>query len=65
MGTTMKSDPGSSDELLRRAGVGDSDALAQLFGRHREQLRRMVRLRMDRRLQGRVDPSESAPRSWT
>jgi RNA polymerase sigma-70 factor (ECF subfamily) len=58
MGTTMKSDPGSSDTLLRRAGVGDPDALAQLFGRHREQLRRMVRLRMDRRLQSRVDPSD-------
>src|SRR5262249_33101430 len=37
---------------------GDQQALAELFGRHRERLRRMVRLRMDRRLQGRVDPSD-------
>jgi RNA polymerase sigma-70 factor (ECF subfamily) len=32
--------------------------LAELFARYRDQLRRMVRLRMDRRLQGRVDPSD-------
>jgi RNA polymerase sigma-70 factor (ECF subfamily) len=54
----MTRDSGSSDELLRRAGDGDADALAELFARHRDQLRRMVRLRMDRRLQGRVDPSD-------
>jgi RNA polymerase sigma-70 factor (ECF subfamily) len=58
MGTTMTNDPGSSDELLRRAGAGYPDALAELFARHRDQLRRMVRLRIDRRLQGRVDPSD-------
>ena len=58
MGTTMTSDPGSSDELLRRAGAGDPNALAELFARHRDRLRRMVRLRLDRRLQGRVDPSD-------
>ena len=54
----MTNDPGSSDELLRRAGVGDPNALVELFARHRDQLRRMVRLRLDRRLQGRVDPSD-------
>src|SRR5436305_5797547 len=58
MGTSMPSDPGSSDELLRRVGVGDPHALAELFARYRGPLRRMVRLRMDRRLQGRVDPSD-------
>lgn len=54
----MASETGSSDDLLRRAGVGDPNALAELFARHRDQLRRMVRLRMDRRLRGRVDPSD-------
>ena len=54
----MTSDPDSSDELLRRAGAGDPNALAELFARYRERLRRMVRLRLDRRLQGRVDPSD-------
>ena len=28
------------------------------FARHRERLRRMVRLRLDRRLQGRIDSSD-------
>ena len=58
MGTSMTSDPGSTDDLLRRAGAGDSHALAELFARYRSRLRRMVRLRLDRRLQGRVDPSD-------
>jgi RNA polymerase sigma-70 factor (ECF subfamily) len=58
MGKSTTSDPGSSDDLLRRAGVGDPNALAELFARHRDQLRRMVRLRLDRRLRGRVDPSD-------
>ncbi len=34
------------------------ERLAALFGQHREQLRRMVALRMDRRLRGRIDPSD-------
>jgi RNA polymerase sigma-70 factor, ECF subfamily len=54
----MTTDPESSDDLLRRAGVGDPNALAELFARYRDRLRRMVRLRLDRRLQGRVDPSD-------
>jgi RNA polymerase sigma-70 factor, ECF subfamily len=37
---------------------GDQRALSKLLGRHRERLRRMVALRLDRRLQGRVDPSD-------
>ena len=41
--------------LLRRALGGDEPALAALFDAHRERLRRMIRLRLDRRLSGRVD----------
>src|SRR5262249_21123179 len=37
---------------------GDEGALAVLVERHRDRLERMVRLRMDRRLQGRVDPAD-------
>src|SRR6516225_6043437 len=48
----------SDDLLIDRAAAGDSAALAELFGRYRKRLRAMVRLRMDRRLQGRVDPSD-------
>jgi RNA polymerase sigma-70 factor, ECF subfamily len=55
-------DPASArsadDLLIDRASAGDTAALAELFGRYRKRLRAMVRLRMDRRLQGRVDPSD-------
>jgi hypothetical protein len=47
----------TEEDLLRRASHGDEAALAALFGRYRKRLRQMVRLRLDRRLQGRVDPS--------
>src|SRR5262249_29571411 len=36
----------------------DERAVVALFEQHRARLRRMVRLRLDRRLQGRVDPSD-------
>ncbi len=56
---TQPSDHDSTDDLLiDRAAKGDEAALAELFGRYRKRLRAMVRLRMDRRLQGRVDPSD-------
>ncbi|MDG3008158.1 sigma-70 family RNA polymerase sigma factor [Paludisphaera mucosa] len=48
----------SADELIRRVGEGDEEALGELFGAHRERLKRLVRLRLDRRLQRRVDPSD-------
>jgi RNA polymerase sigma-70 factor (ECF subfamily) len=54
----MTSDSGGTDRLLVRAKAGDAEALADLFGRYRDQLRRMVRLRLDQRLHGRVDPSD-------
>jgi RNA polymerase sigma-70 factor (ECF subfamily) len=44
--------------LVRRARDGDQRAMADLFERHRERLRRMIRLRLDRRLQGRIDASD-------
>lgn len=47
-----------SDSQLPRPGEATKDAFERLFAKHREQLRRMVRLRMDRRLQGRIDPSD-------
>jgi RNA polymerase sigma-70 factor (ECF subfamily) len=44
--------------LLERARGGDAAALGELFALHRGRLRRMVQLRMDHRLQGRLDPSD-------
>src|SRR5690349_2316396 len=58
MGAVMTTDPSDSLELLRRAGQGDAQALGQLLEEHRKRLRRMVRLRLDPRLQGRIDPSD-------
>ena len=48
----------ATDALARSAAAGNEAALAELYGRHRKRLRQMVRLRLDRRLQGRVDPSD-------
>jgi RNA polymerase sigma-70 factor (ECF subfamily) len=58
MGSAMSADPRSNEDLLDAARNGDEGALAALIDRHRGRLERMVRLRMDRRLQGRVDPAD-------
>ncbi len=44
--------------LLERAAAGEEGALAELFTRYRKRLRQMIRLRLDRRLASRVDPSD-------
>ena len=54
----MTSESGNTEGLLRRAGAGDQQALADLFAHYRERLWRMVHLRLDRRLQGRLDPDD-------
>src|SRR5690242_20250930 len=47
-----------TDELIRLARRGDASARDRLLARHRPRLRRMIRLRFDRRLVTRVDPSD-------
>lgn len=54
----MASDGDELEPQLARAQAGDQDALVRLFERHRGRLRRLVDLRLDRRLQGRIDPSD-------
>ena len=54
----MAKDPSDTDQLVERLRGGDRQALTDLFVRHRDRLRRMVELRMDPRLQGRVDASD-------
>jgi RNA polymerase sigma-70 factor (ECF subfamily) len=54
----MTSEDDSFDRLLEQAQAGDEAAMAELFDRYRKRLRQMVRLRLDRRLQGRVDSSD-------
>jgi RNA polymerase sigma-70 factor, ECF subfamily len=54
----MTADSNDSAVLLRRAISGDDRAAQDLFAPHRDRLKRMVRLRLSRRLQGRVDDSD-------
>jgi RNA polymerase sigma-70 factor (ECF subfamily) len=54
----MASDPREIEGLLCRADAGDAAAMGELFARYRDRLRQMVKLRLDRRLQGRLDPSD-------
>lgn len=58
MDLAVTSEHDETAKLLRRAGQGDQQALGDLFARHRDRLRSMVQLRLDRRLQGRIDPSD-------
>ncbi len=45
-------------ELIHRAAAGEDWALGALWQRYHARVRRMIRLRLDRRLQSRVDPSD-------
>jgi RNA polymerase sigma-70 factor (ECF subfamily) len=54
----MAANSSETDRLLAQAAQGDRQVLGVLLARHRNRLRRMVALRLDRRLQGRVDPSD-------
>jgi RNA polymerase sigma-70 factor, ECF subfamily len=58
MGMIAESQSNGTEVLLGRVRGGDREALPELFTRVRKRLRRMVRLRLDQRLQGRVDPEE-------
>ena len=47
-----------TDVLLAEAAQGDRQARDRLLERHRNRLRQLIRLRLDRRLAARVDPSD-------
>lgn len=51
-------------ELLKQAAAGDLVALNLLLERNRERLRRMVRLRINHRLRGRLDESDVLQESF-
>lgn len=55
---------GRTESLVEQAARGDNIAWAHLTAEHHDRLRRMVALRMDRRLQGRVDPSDVIQESY-
>ncbi len=54
----MVSEEDEHGPLIQRALNGEEAALAELFDAHRMRLKRMVKLRMDYRLQARVDASD-------
>ena len=54
----MAMDNPETEDLLNPAAAGDEIALRKLLERHREPLRRMVAVRLDRRLSARLDPSD-------
>ena len=47
-----------TQELLAGAKQGDSAAVNNLMDRHRDSLRRMVQMRLDHKVQRRVDVSD-------
>jgi RNA polymerase sigma-70 factor (ECF subfamily) len=58
MGVAMWSNSSEISQLFDRIRSGDAEAQAELFSRFRDRLRQMVRLRLDPRLQGRLDASD-------
>jgi len=54
----MENNPSETVDLLERAKAGDPQALNEIFTRHRDRLRRMVEMRLDWRLQARIDASD-------
>jgi RNA polymerase sigma-70 factor (ECF subfamily) len=58
MGTVIDNNSAESARLLEQARGGDKLALDQLLSRHRPRLRRMVEMRIDARIQSRIDASD-------
>ena len=54
----MSPPPGQVPCLVSCAAAGDREAIVKLLERYRSRLRRMVALRVDPRLNGRVDASD-------
>ncbi len=53
--------PNAEDELqplIDRAAGGEDSAMSELFERHRSRLKKMVRVRLNQQLRGRVDESD-------
>jgi RNA polymerase sigma-70 factor (ECF subfamily) len=58
MAPAVTEDSSETNRLLRRAADGDPGGWKALLTRYEGRLRRMVAFRLDRRLQGRIDPSD-------
>jgi len=58
MGSSVTGNSRETDQLLQRVAHGDREGWGALLERHRQRLRRMIALRLDQRLQGRIDASD-------
>ena len=58
METVLTNDSEANDDLLQKAATGDKTACDELFSRYHRRLKRTVQLRLNRRLQGRVDSTD-------
>jgi RNA polymerase sigma-70 factor (ECF subfamily) len=58
MADDIRDKPDGSADPLAQIRRGGTAALAGVFMQHRERLRRMIDVRLDRRVAGRVDPSD-------
>ena len=58
MDTLMSENSSDIANLLKRAAEGDDSATDALFSRYQQRLKRMIELRMNRRLLGRIDASD-------
>lgn len=58
MGAIVLNDSSADSDLIQRAARGDEEAVRELFAKHQDRLKRMIRLRLNRRLQGRIDSSD-------
>lgn len=54
----MQAESPDTLELVRQASQGDGRVLGELLSCHQSRLQRMVRLRLDRRLRGRIDEAD-------
>lgn len=54
----MENSSDNNDGRVQKAVAGDETALVELFDEYRPRLKRMVELRMDHRLRGRLDASD-------
>jgi RNA polymerase sigma-70 factor (ECF subfamily) len=58
MGPDAENASSETNRLLEKAAAGDREDWGRLLEKHRLRLRRMVALRLDPRLQGRIDASD-------
>jgi RNA polymerase sigma-70 factor (ECF subfamily) len=58
MAARMAQNSSETNRLLRRAAAGDRDGLGALLLHHRPRLLRLIALRLNPRLQGRIDPGD-------